>query len=196
MDSYLIDNTIKYISCLFEDNADGHDYNHSIRVWKNAMKIVESYPEADTMIIALAALLHDADDYKLFDTKNNQNTRDYLKNQNISNDYIDRICEVINTVSFSKNKGIIPNTIEGCIVRDADRLDALGAIGIARTFAYGGSHGRSIEESISHFYDKLLLLKDQMITEEAKKMAEDRHMFIEQFINELNNELIGLVGGK
>ena len=79
--------------------------------------------------------------------------------------------------------------MEGCIVQDADRLDALGAIGIARTFSYGGKHGRSIEDSSKHFYEKLLLLKDQMNTLEALKIAEERHRFIKEYIKELEEEM-------
>ena len=95
---------------------------------------------------------------------------------------------VINSVSFSKNRGKTPESIEGKIVQDADRLDAIGAIGIARTFAYGGRSGRTLEETLEHFDEKLLLLKDEMNTPEAKKMAEDRHVFMESFLKEYNRE--------
>ncbi len=97
-------------------------------------------------------------------------------------------CKIINAVSFSKNKGKHPETIEGRIVQDADRLDALGAIGIARTFAYGGKHDRSLDSSIEHFHEKLFLLKDMMNTKEAREMAESRHAFMEQFLNEYEDE--------
>ena len=101
----------------------------------------------------------------------------------------DRICEAVNSVSFSKNRGKHPGTVEGRIIQDADRLDAIGAIGIARTFAYGGKHGRTPEGSISHFHEKLLLLKDLMNTEKAKEMAESRHAFMEQFLKEWEQEI-------
>ena len=91
-------------------------------------------------------------------------------------------------MSFSKNRGKKPETIEGMIVQDADRLDAMGAIGIARTFAYGGEHGRSIEESVQHFHDKLLLLKDEMNTETAKKLAESRHSFLLEYLSHYGEE--------
>ena len=100
----------------------------------------------------------------------------------------DRICEAVNAVSFSKNKGKRPDTPEGRIVQDADRLDAVGAIGIARTFAYGGKHGRAPEDSIAHFHEKLLLLKDMMNTEKAKGLAEGRHAFMEAFLREWDAE--------
>ena len=95
----------------------------------------------------------------------------------------------INSVSFSKNRGKCPELLEGKIVQDADRLDAIGAIGIARTFAYGGKHGRSLDSSIEHFHEKLLLLKDMMHTEKAKKLAESRHAFMEEFLKEWDKEV-------
>lgn len=185
----LIDKTIEYITELYKGNADGHDLDHSIRVYNNAVNISKSYTDADVLIIVLASLLHDADDYKLFDTENNENARRFMKDQNISEEYMNRICDVINSVSFSKNKGVKPSTLEGCIVQDADRLDALGAIGIARTFAYGGRNNRSLVESVKHFHEKLLLLKDQMNTPEAKRIAEERHKFLENYILELYKEM-------
>ena len=102
---------------------------------------------------------------------------------------IDYICDVINGVSFSKNRGVSPKTLEGKIVQDADRLDALGAIGIARTFAFGGERKRSIQDSVQHFYDKLLLLKDEMNTQEGKRIAKHRHDFMVAFLKEFNDEV-------
>ena len=99
-----------------------------------------------------------------------------------------RICAAINAVSFSRNRDRRPETPEGRIVQDADRLDALGAVGIARTFAYGGGHGRTPEESIAHFHEKLLLLKDMMNTEKAREIAEERHAFMEAFLREWDLE--------
>ena len=152
------------------------------------MLLAETEPTADRFIVALSALLHDADDYKLFQTENNANARSFLKSANVDRETTDRICEVINSVSFSKNKGKKPETIEGQIVQDADRLDAIGAIGIARTFAFGGKHNRSLESSIDHFHEKLLLLKDMLNTEKAKELAENRHRFMEQFLKEWEKE--------
>ena len=183
-----IDAAKEYIERLFADNADGHGLDHSIRVYKNAMLLAETEPTADRFIVALSALLHDADDYKLFQTENNANARNFLKSANVDPETTDRICEVINSVSFSKNRGKKPETIEGQIVQDADRLDAIGAIGIARTFAFGGKHNRSLESSIDHFHDKLLLLKDMLNTEKAKELAENRHRFMEQFLKEWEKE--------
>lgn len=184
----IIRSTITHIEDLFRGNAGGHDAAHSLRVYRNAMRIAEKEPEADQEIVALAALLHDADDHKLFHTENNANTRSFLAENRGPEDMINQICTAINAVSFSRNRGKTPSTLEGKIVQDADRLDALGAIGIARTFAYGGEHGRPLQESVQHFHDKLLLLKDTMNTETGRQLAEERHAFLELFLRELREE--------
>ena len=184
----LTEKTLEYIRALFRDNTDGHGADHTLRVYRNAVQIAENEPGCDRELIALAALLHDADDHKLFRTENNANARAFLAENGVPEDRADRICEVINAVSFSRNRGKVPETPEGKIVQDADRLDALGAVGIARTFAYGGKNGRSLEDSVQHFYDKLLLLRDMMNTETGKQMAEGRHAFLEAFLQELERE--------
>ena len=192
MNEQIIEAAKQYLGEIFKDNSDGHDAEHSLRVYGNSLLIAENYPESDKTVIALASLLHDVDDHKLFDTENNMNARSFLKEQNVEDDVIDQICVIINGVSFSKNRGIRPESIEGKIVQDADRLDALGAVGIARTFAYGGRNGRSLESSLQHFTDKLLLLKDEMNTAEARAMAETRHAYIEGFLEEFNKETLNV----
>ena len=154
---------MEYVRALFQGNADGHGFDHT------------------------AALLHDADDHKLFSTENNGNARRFLENR-VPPETADRICEADNAVSSSKNKGKRPDTPEGRIVQDADRLDAVGAIGIARTFAYGGKHGRAPEDSIAHFHEKLLRLKNLMNTAKGREMAESRHAFLETFLKEWDRE--------
>ncbi len=185
----LIQDAINYISGLFENSAGGHDADHSLRVYKNALLIAEKAPPCNLTIVSLAALLHDADDHKLFDTQDNSNARRFLEGRQVPCQVIEEICEVINAVSFSKNRGRRPETIEGMIVQDADRLDALGAIGIARTFSYGGEHGRGLDESIQHFYDKLLLIKDELNTDIAKEIAQKRHAFLEAYLKEYKEEM-------
>lgn len=185
----IIQDAMEYIRTLFEGNADGHGFDHSCRVWRNAMMIAETEPDCDPEITALAALLHDADDYKLFATENNANARKFLEEHGVPEETADRICEAVNSVSFSKNKGKRPGTAEGRVVQDADRLDALGAVGIARTFAFGGSHGRKPESSIEHFYEKLLLLKDMMNTGKGRELAEARHAYMEDFLREWEAEI-------
>ena len=177
-----------YIETLFAGNAGSHGADHTLRVYRNAMAIAEG-ETCDPAIVALAALLHDADDHKLFDTKDNANARAFLKRQNIPKETADRICEAINSVSFTQNRGKRPETIEGKIVQDADRLDAIGAVGVARTFAYGGEHGRSLDDSIAHFHEKLLLLKDEMNTGTGRRLAEERHAFLLAFLAEYRKEM-------
>ena len=189
MDQEIIERAKEYIREIFKNNADGHDFNHSIRVYENARNIAAGYLACDLLVVSLAALLHDVDDHKLFSTENNQNARAFLQDQSLGQNKIERICTVINAVSFSKNRGKRPESLEGQIVQDADRLDAIGAIGIARTFAFGGKNGRSIESSLQHFHDKLLLLKDEMNTEEAKRIAEIRHSYMEGFLTEMQEEM-------
>lgn len=196
----IIDETIEYIRELFSGDSGGHDYRHSMRVYRNAIAILDTGREAgiesncevskaDDFIVVMAALLHDADDHKLFDTTDNENARKFLNEKGVEADVIEKICDAINSVSFSQNRGRKPDTIEGCIVQDADRLDAMGAVGVARTFAYGGEHGRSLEESVQHFYDKLLLLKNEINTDAAMEIAEERHEFLQRFLDELKKEL-------
>ena len=149
----LIDAAIDYVDSLFRDNDGGHDTAHTLRVYQNAMMIAEQEPDCDLETVALSALLHDADDHKLFHTENNASARSFLTQDDIEPDKIERICKAINAVSFSQNRGKRPENLEGMIVQDADRLDAIGAIGIARTFAFGGEHGRLLEATIQHFQD-------------------------------------------
>ena len=192
-DERLTEATIFYIKALFEGSSDGHDLDHSLRVYKNALAIASNYPEADMDLISLSALLHDVDDHKLFQTENNSNARTFLKNQNVPEETIEEIVKIINSVSFSKNKGKTPETLEAKIVQDADRLDAMGAIGIARTFAYGGKKGRSLQDSVQHFHDKLLLLRDTLNTDEARDLADKRHEFMVKFLEELSEESLGSI---
>ncbi|MBP5163193.1 MAG: HD domain-containing protein [Spirochaetales bacterium] len=188
MTETIIEDAKAYIGELFRGNSGGHDCQHSMRVYNLAMQIAGTEEGCDKTVVALAALLHDADDYKLFSTTDNANARSFLGGHGVEDGTIERICKAINSVSFSKNGTRAPATIEGKIVQDADRLDALGAVGIARTFAYGGEHGRSIESTIRHFHEKLLLLKDGMNTEAAKEMAIPRHAFLLEFLERFENE--------
>ncbi len=185
----IIHSAIDYIKDVFSNDFGGHDVEHSIRVYHNALQIANTEPTCNLFIVSLASLLHDVDDHKLFNTVNNANARSFLHKHQIDENVIDIICEVINGVSFSKNRGKLPSTIEGMIVQDADRLDAIGAVGIARTFAFGGEHKRKLTDTIQHFYDKLLLLKDEMNTSEGKKIAEYRHQIMVEYLKELKKEM-------
>ncbi len=187
MDQDIIEKIKAYVQGLFAEDSGGHDTTHTLRVYENAMKIASS-EECDMETVALAALLHDADDHKLFDTEDLYNARAFLRSAGISGDKEEKICRVISEVSFSANRDRAPSSIEAMIVRDADRLDAMGAIGVARTFAYGGLHGRKLSDSVEHFREKLLLLKDMMTTDMGREMAEKRHAFLEDFLREYEEE--------
>ena len=189
MKDKIIASAFNYIEDLFKNDFGGHDVEHSKRVYQNAFLIAKNEPECDLFVVSLAALLHDVDDHKLFHTENNANARAFLESVQLDQNQIDRICELMNGISFSKNRGVRPETLEGKIVQDADRLDAIGAIGIARTFAFGGERKRPLSATVQHFYDKLLLLKDEMNTAEGKRIAELRHQLMVDFLQELNNEM-------
>jgi len=184
-----IERAIDYITKLFQGNGDGHDLAHSLRVYHNALMIAKMEGEGEEEVIALSALLHDCDDHKLFHTENNANARNFLQEEGLSEGRMEEICRNINSVSFSKNRGKMPETIEGKIVQDADRLEAIGAIGIARCFQFGGRHGRSLENSIEHFYDKLLLVSKELNTPSARKMAEKRDKLMDDFLKEWGEEM-------
>ena len=184
----IIDAAKEYIAALFRDNAGGHDAAHTLRVYRTAMMIARREGGCDLRIVALSALLHDADDHKLFKTENNANARAFLDGQGVDAESAERIIRAVNAVSFSRNRGRRPDTPEGRIVQDADRLDAIGAVGIARTFAFGGEHGRSLDDSIRHFHEKLLLLKDEMNTPTGRALAEERHRFMLRFLDEYARE--------
>ena len=184
----IIKRAIDYLENIFDGNSDGHGADHSLRVYNNALNIRKVY-ECNELYVDLGALLHDVDDHKLFNNKNNENARRFLRENNFDSEAIEDIIEIINSVSFTKNKGTKPKTLEACIVQDADRLDAIGAIGVARTFMYSGKNGRGIEGSLKHFDEKLLLLKDMMNTDEAKRLAEERDSFMKEFLSEINDEL-------
>ena len=141
----MTDNEKRFIKSIFSGDSSGHDYYHTIRVYKLATKIAKQ-ENADVKIVQLAALLHDVDDIKLspdtYVTK--KNAVDFMTINKIDGKRIEAVCKIIDEVSFSGTDSVVPDTIEGKCVQDADRLDAIGAIGIARTFAYGGSRGRKI----------------------------------------------------
>ena len=209
----LIENAIKYAKEIFANDYSGHDYFHTIRVYRLAMKIAEA-EKADMQIVQLAALLHDVDDRKLSPEthEKKENAVKFLKSNGLDETIIAQICKIIDDVSFAGTDSVVSDTIEGKCVQDADRLDAMGAIGIARTFAYGGSKGRNIydpdvkpliaiskeeyhqnrcQTSINHFYEKLLLLKDMMNTETAREIAEHRQIVMEEYLAEFAAEWDG-----
>jgi uncharacterized protein len=196
----IIQEAREYARAVFSDDASGHDFYHTLRVCQLAMEIAKA-EGAELETVQLAALLHDVDDHKLSpDTcENKDRAVQFLKSHGIGDARIERIMNIIDTVSFSRNSGR-PGSLEGKCVQDADRLDAIGAIGIARAFAFGGSHGRKIHDpegmdpatSIAHFYEKLLKLKDLMNTETGRILAEDRDGFMRQFLDQFHAEWEGI----
>lgn len=200
--------TEKYIKHHFGGEGSGHDWWHISRVRDLSLKI-SSQEGGNIYIIEMAALLHDLDDWKLVDHEHENKTEAWLKKLEILETDVQKIIEIINQVSF-KGAGVETKatSLEAQIVQDADRLDAIGAIGIARTFAYGGNKGRLMYDpeikpemhdsfeaykkttapTINHFYEKLLLLKDLINTQTAKKIAESRHRFMENFLLQFFNE--------
>ena len=202
----------EYVKAHCKDDTTGHDWWHINRVVRLALYIGRK-ENADLYLIELSALLHDLDDWKIAGGgENYPNARKVFKLFEVNKDTAEKVIRIISEVSF-KGAGVIttPNTIEAKVVQDADRLDAIGAIGIARTFAYGGSRQNPIHNpelnpiqhtsftdyktskgtTINHFYEKLLLLKDRLNTDAAKQIAEDRHQFMEQFLNQFYREWNG-----
>ena len=209
----MIDNALEYIKEIFAGDSSGHDYYHTVRVYKIATEIAKQ-EYADVNIVQLAALLHDVDDKKLSPETHStkKNAVDFMTANGVDADMINTVCKIIDEVSFTGTDSVVLSTIEGKCVQDADRLDAIGAIGIARVFAYGGSRGRKIYDpdikprigmskeeyqkntnstSINHFYEKLLLLKDMMNTTAGKKLAEHRQAVMQEFLNEFMAEWKG-----
>lgn len=214
MDS-TIQNTINFVKRELKNAEAGHDWFHIERVWKNALEILKKESDADSTVVILAALLHDIADSKFYDgdeTIGPRKAREFLEKQHIHPDKTDHIIKIIENISFKGgNFKQQFHSKELEIVQDADRLDAMGAIGIARTFNYGGFKNRQLynpdippnvtmttEEyktstapTINHFYEKLLLLKDKMNTQTGKNLAENRHRFMEDFLDQFYAEWNG-----
>lgn len=210
----IIRNTIAFVKDELKDAEGGHDWFHIERVYKNSIHISEG-EKVDKIVVALGALLHDIADSKFHngdDTVGPKKAREFLKTQNVGEEIIEHVVKIIENVSFSGgNKTQEFTSLELEVVQDADRLDALGAIGIARTFNYGGFKNRKLYDpeitpklnmspseykasnapTINHFYEKLLLLKDGMNTETGRKIAIERHVFMETFLAQFYAEWNG-----
>ncbi|TYP99946.1 uncharacterized protein C7447_101554 [Tenacibaculum adriaticum] len=203
----IIQNTINFVKETLKGAEGGHDYFHIERVYKNSLLIAKD-EKVDGFIVALGALLHDIADSKFYngdETIGPKKARLFLKNQQVDETTIIHVENIIKNISFKGGNFEQQFTSpELDVVQDADRLDAIGAIGIARCFNYGGFKNRelynpeippnlnmtkdeykkSTAPTINHFYEKLLLLKDKMNTESGKKLAEERHFFMEAFLNQ------------
>jgi uncharacterized protein len=213
--NHTINNTIIFVKKQLENAEGGHDWFHIERVYKNALLIAKNEDDCNLEVVKLGALLHDIADSKFHngdETVGPNIAREFLEKENVSKEIISHVIKIIENISFKGGnfeKEFTSKELE--IVQDADRLDALGAIGIARTFNYGGFKNRSIynpniapkfnmskEEyknseapTINHFYEKLLLLKDKMNTPSGQKIAEERHLFMEKFLSQFYAEWEG-----
>lgn len=212
----IIQQTIDFVKNTLADAEGGHDWWHIRRVWKVARHIAQS-EAVDPFIVELGALLHDIADAKFHDGDESVGpkvARTFLEEQGVGESVIEQVENIIRYISFKGgNHSVDFHSNELAVVQDADRLDALGAIGIARTFNYGGFKNRALYDpdippklnmtkeeykkstapTINHFYEKLLLLKDRMNTATGRKMAERRHWFMEQFLEEFYKEWNGEV---
>ncbi|WP_428235098.1 HD domain-containing protein [Gracilimonas sp.] len=211
MNPEIIEKTEEYVKKKLQGEGTGHDWWHIHRVRNTALQLAK-IEDADLFIVELAALLHDIADHKFHDGDEEigpATARNWLENLGVDESIINRVCTIIRDVSF---KGAEVETkmdsIEGKVVQDADRLDALGAIGIARAFAYGGhkdrelynpeikpeshttfeSYKKSTGPTLNHFYEKLFLLKDRMNTQAGRKEAEKRHQFMKEFVDQFFSE--------
>ncbi len=206
----VINKTIDFVKDKLRGDSSGHDWWHIYRVWNMSKKLQEK-EGGNLFIIEMAALLHDVGDWK-FHEKEEEGIdiiKNWLDQSDISESVKIRIVDIISNVSF-KGSGVKDKmeSIEGKIVQDADRIDAIGAIGVARTFAFGGKFGNpmfdpnvkvkmhnNFEEyknskgtTINHFYEKLLLLKDRISTNTAKQIARERHSYMENFLKQFYDE--------
>lgn len=208
----IIDNTIKFVKEELKNDFTGHDFWHIHRVNEMAKKIA-CEENADVYICEMAALLHDIADYKIIEDEEEglKKVRAFLEKSNVKEEDIHHIIEIISTMSFKGGNNKEMSTLEGKIVQDADRLDAIGAIGIARCMCYSGVKGRPIYNpneyirknmtvdeyrsnkgnAINHFYEKLLKLKDSMNTNTGKILAQGRHRYLENYLEQFYNEWEG-----
>jgi uncharacterized protein len=212
--SDIINKTILFVKEKLENAEGGHDWFHIERVYKNALSIADG-EDCDANVVKLGALLHDIADSKFHygdETIGPKIAREFLERENVDQTTIQHVINIIENISFKGgNTQKTFSSIELDIAQDADRLDAIGAIGIARAFNYGGFKNRSLHNptiapkfnmskeeykdsqapTINHFYEKLLLLKDKMNTETGKQIAQERHRYMEGFLSQFYAEWDG-----
>lgn len=214
MENQLIEKTISFVKEQLQDAEAGHDWFHIERVYKLALTINKN-EKADDLVVRLGALLHDIADSKFHDGDESIGPKiaaNFLTTQQVSPQIIEQVLQIIRHISFKGgNQDQTYTSAELQVVQDADRLDAIGAIGIARAFHYGGHKNRLLHDpsiapktdmtraeyknstapTINHFYEKLLLLKDRMNTETGKQLAEERHQFMQSFLQQFYQEWEG-----
>ncbi len=208
----ILKQTKQYVQDKMSGEGTGHDWFHVERVLKLSLKIAQSEKDVDLFSLQMIALLHDIADWKFHEDTNNSIERAWLQKMQLEPEYIERLCRDIRSISYKGGSNPIqPTTIEAKIVQDADRLEALGAIGIGRAFAYGGLKQREMynpslkpqkfkthEEyknhkgtTINHFYEKLFLVRGLMHTKTAKTIAKEREIFMKHFLEEFYAEWNG-----
>ena len=208
----IVSATARYVKRALPEGDPGHDWRHTYRVWQTALKISKQEKDTDTFAIQLGALLHDVTDWKFSKSAKQSSTvvDDWLSKLGVDRKTVAHVNKIIEAVTF-KGAGVTDkvHSREAAIVQDADRLDALGAIGIARAFGYGGYRKRAIYDpnekvkyhknfsayktsqsasTINHFYEKLLLLKKRMHTKEGKRLATERDKFMRQYLKQFFEE--------
>ena len=210
----LINKTILFVKEKLENAEGGHDWFHIERVFKNAV-LISKNEVCDVTVVKLGALLHDIADSKFHDgdeTVGPRIAREFLESENVDEEIIMHVVNIIENISYKGgNFEKKFSSIELDVVQDADRLDAIGAIGIARTFNYGGFKNRALYDpniapnssmtkeeykkndspTLNHFYEKLLLLKDKMNTQTGKQIAQERHRYMEGFLSQFYAEWDG-----
>ncbi|MEX0275505.1 MAG: HD domain-containing protein [Flavobacteriaceae bacterium] len=210
----LIEKTIEYVKTTLQGAEGGHDWFHTERVFKNALLLAKT-EKVDSTVVQLGALLHDIADAKFYqgdETVGPKMARAFLTQENVSPQIVDHVVKIIEHISFKNS--LDSNAAPFCstelqVVQDADRLDAIGAIGIARTFNYGGFKNRALYDpdippnlnmtkevykksnapTINHFYEKLLLLKERMNTNTGRKLAAERHQFMLEYLQQFYKEV-------
>ncbi|MCU7866451.1 MAG: HD domain-containing protein [Candidatus Thiodiazotropha sp. (ex Lucinoma borealis)] len=207
----IINKTVEFVKKHQANNEGSHDWWHTYRVWQLSKRLSKD-EKVDSLVVELASLLHDIADYKFHDGDEKlgpKMTQEFLFSLNVDENTIDHVISILKNISFLGGQQRKFDSRELDIVQDSDRLDALGAIGIARTFSYGGYKGRAIydpnikpnmnmtkeeyilsdQPTINHFYEKLLLLKNNMRTRQGRKLAKKRHKFMEVYLNEFYKEI-------
>ena len=213
-DSLIIAHTISFVKKELANAEGGHDWFHMERVYKNAL-LISKTEKVDSFVVSLGALLHDIADSKFYngdETIGPKKARNFLISENVPEDVIAHVIKIIENISYkggNKKQGFFSNELS--VVQDADRLDAIGAVGIARCFNYGGFKNRKLYDpeikpnlnmtpeeykkstapTINHFYEKLLLLKDKLNTATGKQIAENRHQYMEGFLEQFYGEWEG-----
>ena len=191
----ILQETRNYVLSQVNKNDAAHDGDHILRVVALAQELCRAYPQADPFRTQLLAWLHDLSDDKLESNVGQTNLSAFLHSISVPEADIRFVMEALPYISYRKHPRLSPDIpLEIRIVQDADRIDAIGAVGIARTFAYGGARKRSLADSLTHFDEKLLLLYDLLSTEEAKRIALPRHEFLKAFYVQYKEEIAGIAG--